>query len=769
MIVIDFFSKNMRQLLALAVLLSFLFSACRKESPSLEETHLIQKLPYAKKSPDLWALFFGTVQAQPHLISGWSVPEREGVVPFQWAAARTAAFSFEADSAEKRFLHLRLRSFFSNSAKVLLNSRPVSEVEIPRQPHDFTIPLPAEILVHGTNRVELQFAETRYPGNPEDSRTLAAAAYFALISRSEYIEEEKIVPRLDPFVHVEHLRLSAKKIPAVLMNTGGSLYFYERLDPNSVLRFGYYFQPEGFVEEDDFAVFSVLLRKEGEKQESIFSKQVEKGAREFVQLSLNEFLREESSSIYEIEFSLVRNSILNKTRTAWLDPVLSTATPVRAQKEGSLRELEGIRRANRNANVIVIVLDATSVRHVGCYGYSRKTTPILDQLAAKNLQFQRAYSDAVYTLASTGTLLTGWMPEHHQVLYLKSKLPEENVTLAEVFRAAGYETGTFVANGNASGTFGMTQGFRKIREVFRDRKYTGWGQDVTNAFLQWLAENYGRKFFVYLHYREPHDPFNPPKEWIQKFADPKYSGPIGRTFEQRIKINTNAEDLVPEDRSRIIDLYDANLAYGDSQVGQILDELRRLGVYDRTVVIATSDHGEAFWEHGYQGHNSQLYEESMRIPLIIKFAPGIGARKISQTVRTVDLFPTLLDLMSLSHRKMVLDGTSFLPYVVSAHDDGRPVFSQTTLQRQHAYLDGHHKYIVDFVGGADELYDLQKDPGEQKNLLGDRPILAAFLRAQLMERRDGFRKAAEGRKIEQAVIDESARENLKALGYLDHE
>ena len=147
-------------------------------------------------------------------------------------------------------------------------------------------------------------------------------------------------------------------------------------------------------------------------------------------------------------------------------------------------KLEALRKANRDANVIILLLDAASAGHFGTYGYFRNTTPVTDQLAREGVQFNSAYTQAVYTLASTASLMSGMYPFHHRVLYLKDRLPSDVFTIAEAFRDGGYQTGTFVANGNASTTFGMTQGFQKIREVFRDKNYTGWGQDVTNSFTK---------------------------------------------------------------------------------------------------------------------------------------------------------------------------------------------------------------------------------------------------------------------------------------------
>jgi arylsulfatase A-like enzyme len=226
--------------------------------------------------------------------------------------------------------------------------------------------------------------------------------------------------------------------------------------------------------------------------------------------------------------------------------------------------------------------------------------------------------------------------------------------------------------------------------------------------------------------------------------------------------------LSEADRRQIADLYDANLAYGDSPFGRVLDFLRQYGIYDNTVVILLADHGEAMYEHGYQGHNTQVYQESMHIPLIIKLKGSSNHRAtISQRVRTVDIFPTLVDLFGFSARRLQTDGRSFLPYFVSHQDDGREVITQTTRERQYSRLDANYKYIADLIYNVEELYDLSKDPGETKNLFAAHPVIARYYRSRMLGQILVSRGLSGRNKTERAVIDEAARENLKALGYLD--
>ncbi|MCI0447206.1 sulfatase [bacterium] len=417
--------------------------------------------------------------------------------------------------------------------------------------------------------------------------------------------------------------------------------------------------------------------------------------------------------------------------------------------------------------MVLIVLDAASAKRFGCYGYPKPTTPNLDNLASHAARFDSAYTQAVYTLASTASLMSGLYPNHHQILNSRNKLSSEIFTMAEAFHAADYSTGMFVANGNASDTFGMDQGFQSVMNVFRSKDYTGWGQDITDAFAGWLQKQRQRPFFAYLHYREPHGPYNPPEPWVRKFTDPSYQGTIGKSFEARIRINGNAADLSPEDRRQIQNLYDANLAYADSQVQEVLTNLKELDIYDRTIVIVTSDHGEAFWEHNFQGHNTQLYQESVHIPLIMKLAEGSQvSNRISNAVRTIDLYPTLVDLLDLSWKSVRVDGRSFLPYFLGLREDGRKVTSQVVKERQYAYVVGTYKYILSSGNDYQEIYNLKTDPNELQNLAESELLRASYYQIRLSRLLERNQKKDTEQKLEQATIDEAAQENLRALGYV---
>lgn len=720
--------------LALFALTWLTFTGCREEQNHQVQVDLIERLSYAEKISDTQTILPGTASAKSALLSGWTTPATDREGPFVKAIAPKASFAFHLNSGEPLYLHLKLSgSQDVASAQVFLNSHPAGTINLNQEPDIYTIPLSPKDL-SSTNVIALQFAGA------------GVVLRQATISSSKYVVSDKENLPANSFYHSEWMFVGNKKEPVLVTQTGGSFLYYEDLNRNAKLQFGYYYHPYAFSEQDDYSAFSIYLKKDGEAERRIFYKRATEEALGYESIDLSSFIPNQKSSLYEIEFRTERNTIYDSGKTAWIRPVLVQDPLPQPDYSRYTEQMQALRKANRGANVVLLLLDAGAAGHFGTYGYFRNTTPVTDQLAREGVQFNQAYTQAVYTLASTASLMSGLYPFHHRVLYLKDRLSSDVFTMAEAFRSGGYQTGTFVANGNASTTFGMTQGFQQIREVFRDKNYTGWGQDITDSFSKWLDTKPPGKFFAYLHYREPHAPFNPPKEWLNEFLDPNYKGGANASFEFRQKVNLNQDQFSQADKDYVISLYDANLNYGDYQIGLVVKKLKELGIYNNTIIIVTADHGEAFWQHGFQGHNGQLYQESIHIPMVIKLVKNspVLAKRVPAVTRTIDYYPTLVDLLDLSRRYMDVDGRSFLPYFVSAPSDGREAITQTVMERAFSYLWSDCKYLAFLESHGQELFDLKRDPLELHNLIQIEPVRTGFYRSRLFGEISASKKLNDG-------------------------
>jgi arylsulfatase A-like enzyme len=369
-------------------------------------------------------------------------------------------------------------------------------------------------------------------------------------------------------------------------------------------------------------------------------------------------------------------------------------------------------------NLLLITLDTTRADRLGAYGYHVQT-PSLDRLAEEGVLFEQAVSPVPFTLPAHGSLFTGRFPPSHGVRGNGGVFDAGHTTLAEVLEAAGFRTAAFVGSYVLDSVWGLDQGFDLYSDGFDAPEFT-WlprGQlqrpadRVADAALRWIHEAQSSRFFAWLHFYDPHAPYRPPEPYRTVHADSPYDGEI---------------------------------AFVDAQIGRVLRFLEERRLLDRTIVVAIGDHGESLGDHGEQTHGFFVYESVIHVPFIVR-APfsRIRGTRVSAVTRTVDVMPTVLDLLGLRPQPHV-EGTSLAPLMSGvARDPGLHAYAETLFPRQRfgwsdlrSIRSGRFKLIA---APRMELYDLSTDPREETNLydthrrLGER--LAA--RLHLLERRFG--------------------------------
>jgi arylsulfatase A-like enzyme len=395
--------------------------------------------------------------------------------------------------------------------------------------------------------------------------------------------------------------------------------------------------------------------------------------------------------------------------------------------------------------VVMIVLDAFTATHVTHLGYGRPTTPNLDRLAQDGVSFGQAIAPAPYTLASIPSLLTGRLPDAHGLTQKTQKFNDAETTLAERFSEAGYQCFGATANANGGPAFGMDQGFDEFHEIYlgdgpedaQRMEYQGKAMHIPRAGEALsLLEGFiarteqGRTGFYYLHMLEPHAPYTPPQEYLDRFArDPEYDGQfLGAPNEVLIGSMHGRYTANERDTAYVTDLYDANIAYADAVVGQMIEVLKRAGLYERAIVVVTSDHGEAMWQHGQWGHNYLLFDEQVHVPLIVRLPGADAPRGVIEDamVSLCDLAPSLADWSGLPEVEGV-DGISLAPLLA-----GEPAPKRRLLLRTHhvwphlALRTADEKLIVtvDVAEGEQtwgaQCFDLAADPNERVDLIDGR-------------------------------------------------
>jgi arylsulfatase A-like enzyme len=453
----------------------------------------------------------------------------------------------------------------------------------------------------------------------------------------------------------------------------------------------------------------------------------------------------------------------------WTDPLEPRALPPAQDARA-----DGLRRGLRDKNVVLVILDAARAREFGAYGYGRATTPEIDRIAAEGVLFENAYTPAVYTLGAMASVWTSQQPDrHHGDVSFASPLPRNRLTLADVLSGQGIFTAGFVATAVAGGFNGFDRGFREFHEVWRE---IGSRADVFRQVIPpWLGRNSDHRFFAYIHIREPHFPYDPPPPFDTRFGP---DGPIPKAARGDMDffrdVNQGRRPFSREEREHLLRLYDGSLAYADQEVGALRRALETTGLWDKTVLIVGADHGEGLGEHGWIGHNVEVYEPTARIPLVVRFPAGVGPRgaRVSALVDLLDLAPTIADVFGVRDKggaDKEFQGRSLLPVTMGAGGKAL-VLSRTVWDRpRYALRDTRWTYMYETATGVEHLFDAAADPGETKDLAGQERLRADYYRETLHEwTRSMFRPVASEEEAVGTMTREQC-ENLKSLGYLGND
>ncbi len=431
-------------------------------------------------------------------------------------------------------------------------------------------------------------------------------------------------------------------------------------------------------------------------------------------------------------------------------------------------------------SVLLITIDALRPDHLGAYGYDRPTSPNIDALAGEGTLFEEAFTYWPKTRGSFVALLTGRRASQSGYSKTHPLLLDFNPTLASVLQEAGYDTVAIVDNANVAASLGYGKGFRVYRETWEEAALEtemDRTRATTEAAVQFLEQaRPDRPFLLWLHYVNPHAPYTPPPPFDAAFLDARAAeGP-------RLPMVSSLEGGIPhqwavpgQDRlAWYVAQYDGEIAAADAEVGRVLEALRVSAVKDTTVVALSSDHGEALGEHDYYfDHGKDLFDTSLRIPLVVVVPGAPKGRKSSVLASTLDLVPTLLDAVKASYPSG-LGGQSLLPAVTGREVRGRTHLFAQNDRNLTGIWDHRFKLVAtpEGEGARLALYDRRTDPGETRDASADRPAELGSLRAELevfQARADreweGLREAL-GRTSGDERLSPEACERLRALGYV---
>lgn len=750
--------------------------------------------PDSDPLPEPLVLELGSEASQGLLTSGWSKPQGNGKSQetWVWAVGRHARIDLDLDDLRYGELHLeaiaqRHQNAPTQTLRVTVNGERLGEVDLEKRFKTFVFPIPDGLLRSRDNRIDLSFRYAESPrelGISNDARTLAAAFKTLTFTAPQETtgDGSAAAPSQASAPEETEIRfhLGGVTRTAVDMREPWRGSFVVQEGDRFELAFG---STCGKSSCDGTWTFRAQISSEGESQELLTA------------------TLSEATESWRVE----RPSL-----DAWAGQKVEIQLSVEQEQAGDLRGIWGrpmlVRAPDEPPmNIVLISVDTLRADHLGSYGYTRPTSPNLDDLAASGTRFSQAISQAPWTTPSHMTMMTSQYPSSHHVngsftdlmAFQQGKagyrpLPESAVTVAEVLRDNGYMTMALTSGVTMTGELGFAQGFRIYEEGPTELE-----QEVESR-VEELLDAYGElPFFFFFHTFEVHAPYT-----RSQFATPLMTDEERRAFEAfnagpKGSSLKDQQDFLKESgllrRDITVALYDGGIQFTDAYLGRFFEELRRRGLDERTLIIVTSDHGEEFGDHHparlYNAHCNTVYDELIHVPFIVRapaeYADRAAGRVVDQPIELVDLAPTLLDFAGLPVPEPML-GQS-LKGLILGEDQEDPkawTVSEATCQGPEikALRTRERKYIAEFevekgasrtgIPGErlqEKVFDLRRDPKEQRNLnRGDRQLKELErwrrqLEQHFQDTETAPPDAAAGGSME---VSDELEEKLRALGYI---
>jgi choline-sulfatase len=715
------------------------------------------------------------------LMDGWSPQTEKGV----WGIGPRSVLQVFFQDTFSRLLYLECRPFLESEESPLqvltvqLNNIQCGTVTLSPHWDRYAVLLPDSAFQGGSNTLVISYAFSISPqelGIGSDLRPFAARFRkigFFRVPGAQNTFAAHFIKNLGDFLpKAEQIRVKAVQEPhAIVLDQSGSLVFPFQFPENTA---DLEFNLENFRSWEDGEQLSIYIEPMGGDKEQLITlsrKNSWPGNSEqnrFVQIPVHRFSGMYCFVTFELE--ALKQAPLTKIDT----PVIShqKVSLEKAGRSSRIPAEAAVISKQDYPDIVLIILDAARADHFGCYGYDRDTTPHIDILARGGMIFTQAYATAPYTVCSVPTMITGASFLDHKVVGTHHKLNEGMTTLAEYLQAAGYATLGFSSTPNNSRTKGFDQGFDEFYEAWtfaEDRKNSRDAFQLSRRVIQTLSEHKegARPFFLQVHYVPPHEPYEPSEEF-DVFGDPGYRGEMDGSIERLSELKLNRTVPAGEDITELISLYDGNLRMADFALEELLKALRERERWQNTLLLITSDHGEALYEHGRLGHNSTLYEEMLHVPFILHLPRGCAGFEVdkAQLVSLEDIVPTLLGLLQIRPKSYIAGMNIFeqrrfwqpgdKPRFIFSRSSGDPI-------PFYSYRSRRWKIIFKDVGNQ-LLFDLFDDPGETQNLLHRRPDMYNGLKDHLG--RILSQKRPSELTVDKASMSKEEEAALKSLGYI---
>jgi arylsulfatase A-like enzyme len=677
------------------------------------------------------------------LDEGWSKSEStEEDGDFVWVNGVSASFSFPT----RKFptparIAFRARPYvYSGSPpqtiRVFWNDRLAADLEMNPGWHDYEIAIPPNSEKRDVNGLRLEFGYSAVPSEvtppSADRRNLSVAFQLVTVPQAYF-----------------YSRLEGESRESLVLGPGSEYEFSVTLPEHPVLQVDERIFPDPNPPASGKIRWAVLLRRFG-----IERKILDRVTDPATDPNRSNWVR------YRVPLgrwanrrvTLAFRSLAKDTERSLPAVLLGTPTVVNQTPNPKV------------PNVLLISLDTLRRDHLGLYGYHRDTSPNLDRLGAGGAVFENAVSPSAWTLPSHVSLMTSLYPVHHGVVTMHQRMDESTLTGAKLLRLLPFASKGLITHTFVDAQYGFHFGFESFEHVPTHR-----AEDVTTEAINWLQGAGPAPFFLFLHYFDPHTPYNAPEPFREMY-DYDYRGDVAGTHSSLVEYAKRGH--IPEkDLHRVIALYDGEIRYLDDQLGRLFHFLKISGRWENTLLIVTSDHGEEFWDHQSFGHGATLYQEQVHVPLIIHYRDWFpNPVRIDQVVSTVDILPTVLDILDLPIPEG-WDGRSLRPlrYPENSTWENR-AFSETTRTDYNLYLTSVQENLEKGIWSKSDkkfqTFNLAEDPGETSDLTEVEPDRANRLNRLVEEFLSDESEKGKGVAKGGVHLDEATRERLRALGYL---
>jgi arylsulfatase A-like enzyme len=640
----------------------------------------------------------------------WLALRKDGATPVAYVAGTSAAFSFPADAdgegvlapgRSELQLTLTMRSLVPKQRlSVFINEKPVATLDVEQTLRSYDVAVPAAMLVAGDNRIRLTFRSAGAIAGGKRAAASIAAIEIGVPKPTNPKAAGDQAAELPSSLSATEVGLGGTRRRALAMPGGSRLSFYLQVPAQAKLALAYGSRAPS-------ASVAVRVARDGAALATLFegpsSGRWTEGAWDLAPFA----------------GQTVRLDLCARgAGVDWGEPrlMVRAAAPTAA----------GSRRFN---HIYVWMID--TFRADKMHAYNPKTnvlTPNYDAFAADATRFAWAQVPGTWSLPSQASMLTGVYPRVHKATVHESKISREVPFVAEQFKKAGFRTAMFSANGYVSAKWGFDRGWDENRNLIRENLPNN-AETLWGIAKKWIVPAKAKPQFVYLAVIEPHVIYNPRKEFLAKYWDKPYTGPIKPVLTgiQLGKIKQGTLKVNATDKAYLEALHNAEITQSDTAFGAFIQDLKTAGLYDTSAVIVISDHGDEFWDHGDCGHAQGAHQELVHVPFIIR-APGLlpAGRVIDTDVEAMDLSPTLLELAGLPIPD-TMQGRSLIPLVFDEAGGGPAAGLTQNEAMSRGLKSGRYRLIHSGVARM-ELFDEVDDPREQRELSGQRPIALRQMR-----------------------------------------